>query len=255
MRNIFSAINLVLVLIAITLGTLSTRTWIDPKYPERIDAASVISAPKTLKPMAIKRKVYNSRIVASTVQGNLFRKDRREFVRPPPRVVQVAQVASIPALPPPNLKLKGVMLLGTRKIAIMEGNYPVREANHAVKQKPLKRKGYPLGSQIGNFELVQIEKNKVTLDNKRGVILNLNLSQRPEDKVIRKVGNALVQKSKNFDPRKSKKPAPPRPSPRNITAKRQINRPKPVSAPRSFRISGAPTTVPGGAPKPRISGR
>jgi hypothetical protein len=254
-KNIFSSINLALFLIVIALATLSVRTWTHPKYNDRVDAASIISTPKTLKPLALKRKAYNSGIVAATVQGNLFRKDRREFMPPPPRVVPIAQVAQAPALPPPNIKLRGVMLLGARKIAIMEGNYPVREGNQAIKQKPLVRKGYPLGSQIGNFELTQIEKNKVTLDNKRGVLLNLSLSQRPEDKIIRKVGNSLVQKDKNFDPRKVKKPAPPRPSPRRVTARPPKNTPKPVPAPRTFRVSGAPTELPGGIPKPRISGR
>jgi hypothetical protein len=254
-KNIFSAVILALVLIVIALVTISVRTWTHPKYNDKIDAASITSTPKTLEPLTLKRKAYNSGIVSATVQRNLFRKDRREFMPPPPRVVPVAQVAQGPALPPPNIKLRGVMLLGTRKIAIMEGNYQVREGNHAIKQKPLVRKGYPLGSHIGNFELIQIEKNKVTLDNKRGVLLNLNLSQRPGDKVIQRVGNSLVQKNKNFDPRKIKKPAPPRPAPRRVTARPPKNRPKPVPAPRTFRVSGAPTELPAGIPKPRISGR
>ena len=140
-----------------------------------------------------------------------------------------------------------------------------REANQAIKQKPLKRKGYALGSQIGNFELTHIEKNNVTLDNKRGVILNLNLSQRPADKIIQKVGNNLVQKDKNFDPRKIKKvTSPRRRSPQRNTVKPVKNRPKPVkSQPRTFRISGAPTQVPERAegravprpsPKPKMRG-
>jgi len=254
-KNIFSAINLTLVLIVIALVAISVRAWTHPKYNDLVDAASITSTPKTLKPLTLKRKTYNSGIVAATVQRNLFRKDRREFMPPPPRVVPIAQVAQGPTLPPPNIKLRGVMLLGTRKIAIMEGNYPVREGSQDIKQKPLVRKGYPLGSQIGSFELTQIEKNKVTLDNKRGVVLNLNLSQRPEDKVIQKVGNSLVQKNKDFDPRKIRKPAPPRPSPGKITAQPPKNTPKPVPAPRTFRVSGAPTELPGEIPKPHISGR
>jgi len=255
LRNIFSVINLALVLIIIGLATVSVRAWTHPKYSGQVDAASITSTPKTLEPLRLKRKAYNTRIVATTVQGNLFRKDRREFMPPTKRVVPIAQVAKGPALPPPNIKLRGIMLLGTRKIAIMEGNYPVREGNQAIKQKPLIRKGYPLGSQIGNFELIQIDKNHVTLDNKRGVLLNLSLSKRPEDKIIRKVGNSLIQKNKNFDPKKIKKPAPPRPAPRRITARPPKNTPKPVPAPRSFRVSGAPTKLPTGMPKPRISGR
>ena len=257
-KNIFSAINLALVLIIIALATVSFKMWTTPKYPDRIDAASVAPVEKKQEPLTLIRKFGNSGVIAAVVQGNLFRKDRKAFRPPPRRTVPVAQVANKPPLPPPNLKLKGVMLLGTRKIAIMEGNYPVREANQSIKQKPLKKKGYVLGSQIGNFELTQIEKTNVTLDNKRGVVLNLNLSQRPSDKVIRKVGNNLVQKDKNFDPNKIKKAAPPqrRQPPQRNTVKPIKAKAKPVQVqPRTFRVSGAPTTVPDGAPQPRISGR
>ncbi|GJL77965.1 MAG: hypothetical protein NPINA01_09540 [Nitrospinaceae bacterium] len=244
-----------LVLIVIALVTLSIRTWANPKYPERIDPASITPAAKAHKPLVLNRRVNHSGLINATVQGNLFRKDRKEFMPPPPPPVPVAQVARASNLPPPNLKLKGVVFLGNSKIAIMEGNYPVQEANNAIKQKPLKRKGYPLGSQIGNFELTEIEKNRVTLDNKRGVVLNLNLSDRPDDKVIRKVGNTLIQKNKNFDPKKIKRPPPPRKASTNVRAKRQINRPKPVPAPRSFRVSGAPTAPSEGKSRPHISGR
>jgi len=251
-KNIFPVVNIALVLIIIALMTVATRTWIVPEYPDQVDVDLIAYTPKTLEPLALTRKAQNARIITSAVQGNLFRKDRKEF-SPPVQIAQVIHKPAQPALPPPNLKLKGVLLLGTKRIAIMEGNYPVREGNRAIKKKPLKRKGYPLGSKIGNFELTKIEKTNVTLSNNRGVVLNLSLAQRSDDKIIRKVGNTLVQKSKNFDPGKIKKPAPPRRASKT-TLKPPARNPKPVRAPRAFRISGAPTQVPAGF-RPHVSGR
>jgi len=254
-KNIFPVINTALVLIIVTLMTIATRTWMEPKYPDRVDVASITYIPKTLEPQALIRKANNAGAINSAVQANLFRKERIEF-RPPVQIAQVLRTPSRPELPPPNLKLKGVLLLGTKSLAIMEGNYPVREGNQAIKKKPLKRKGYPLGAKIGGFELTGIEKAKVTLNNNRGVILNLSLAQRSGDQIIRKIGNRLIQKSKNFDPGKIKKASQSRPYSR-ITAKPQINRPnairrpKPVQAPRTYRISGAPTRL----ATPHVSGR
>jgi hypothetical protein len=251
-KNIIPVLNIVLVLIIFALVTVATRTWMAPEYPTRVDVDQIAYAPKTLMPLALSRKPQNASVISSAVQGNLFRQDRKEF-SPPVQIAQAILKPAQPALPPPNLKLKGVLLLGTKKIAIMEGNYPVRENNQAIKKKPLKKKGYPLGSKIGNFELTNIEKTKVTLNNNRGVILNLNLKQRPDDKIIQKIGNSLVQKSKTFDPGKIKKPSPPQK--RSTTAIRKpVRKPKPVRAPRAFRISGAPTGNPE-AYRPHVSGR
>jgi hypothetical protein len=253
MKNIFPVVNIALILIIIALMTLATRTWVAPKYPDRVDVNLIAYKQKTLEPLALTRKAHHARIINSAVQGNLFRKDRKEFSPPPVQVAKVIHKPAPPALPPPNLRLKGVLLLGSKKIALMEGNYPVREGNQAIKKKPLKRKGYPLGSKIGDFELTKIEKTNVTLNNNRGVVLSLNLAQRSGDKVIRKVGNSLVQKSKNFDPGNIKKPAPPRRASKT-TVKPPARKPKPVRAPRAFRISGAPTQVQAGF-KPHVSGR
>ncbi|NIP99162.1 MAG: hypothetical protein GWM98_01140, partial [Nitrospinaceae bacterium] len=61
------------------------------------------------------------------------------------------RAAPKPSVPPPELKLKGVVLLNGTKIAILEGNYPVLGTDNSVKKKPIKRKGYSLGSHIGNY--------------------------------------------------------------------------------------------------------
>lgn len=252
-KNIFPVINTVLVLIIVSLMTIATRTWIDPKYPDKVDVDSITYVPKTLEPLVLTRKTNNARTINSAVQANLFRKDRKEYM-PPVQVAQVVRKTAPPALPPPNLKLKGVLLLGTKKIAILEGNFHVQDGNQGIKKKPLKRKGYPLGAKIGNFELTEIEKNKVTLNNNRGVVLNLNLAQRPEDKIIRRVGNTLIQKNKNFDPGKIKKATLPRPS-SPAAIKRSIPRPQPVRAPRAYRISGSRTDIPVAIPRAHVSGR
>ena len=229
-KNIFPAVNIVLVLVIITLLTIATGMWMDPKYPDQVDVDLVSHVPKTLDPLVLNRKVKNVRIVNSAAQANLFRKDRREF-RSPVQISQGGHESGSHALPPPDLKLKGVLLLGTKKIAIMEGNYPVIEGNQGIKKKPLKRKGYPLGTKIGSFELTEIEKTKVTLNNNRGVVLNLSLAQRPEDKVIRKVGNALIQKNKNFDPGNIKEVSSPRTFSPAVPG-------RPIKATKSARIQG-----------------
>lgn len=252
-KNIFPIVNIALVLIIAALATVAAQTWVDPEYPGRVDVNSIAHVPKNLEPLVLSRKPRNAKIIHSAVQRNLFRKDRKEF-SPPVQIARALPKSALPALPPPNLKLKGVLLLATKRIAIMEGNFPAREGGNSIQKKPLKKKGYPLGTKIGSFELTNIEKNKVTLNNNRGVILNLNLKNRSDDKIIRKVGNALIQKSKTFDPGNIKKPAPPRRTSK-ATLKRPKRKPKPVRAPRAFRISGAPTQNPGGTFKPHISGQ
>jgi len=251
-KNIFLVANIVLALIVVILLTIATRTWIAPKYPDKVDLDSLTYVPNTFEPLVLNRKVKNAIIINATVQKNLFRRDRKEYM-PPVQIAQAVPTLSSSLLPPPNIKLKGVLLLGTKKIAIMEGNYPVREGNQAIKKKPLKRKGYPLGAKIGGFELTAIEKTNVTLNNNRGVLLNLNLNQRSKDKIIRMVENTLIQKNKNFDPGKIKKVSPPKHF--SKASPKRSKRPKPVRPPRTFRISGATTNVPGEILKPHVSGR
>ena len=218
MKFIFKTVNILLGLTIVTLTTITANTWIVPNYSDRENVNLVSHEPKPLEPLeplVINRKVKNTGVIKSIVQGNLFHKDRREF-NPPVQVRQVVYEPESTTLPPPKLKLKGALLSGSNKIAFIEGSYFVKEDIHGIKKKSLNRKGYPLGAKIGEFELTEIEKTKVTLYNNKGVVLNLNLLQRPEDKVIQKVGNTLIQKSKNFDPGNIKKVSPPRSSSQTI---------------------------------------
>jgi hypothetical protein len=222
-----------------------------PEYPDRVDEDSMTLVPKKLNPMSLSRKGNNSQSINSTAQANLFRKDRKEYL-PPEQIAPVIHQPGLSDLPPPNLKLIGVLLLANKKIAIMEGSFPVREGNQAIRKKPLRRKGYPLGATIGSYKLTKIEKTRVTLSNNRGVVLNINLEQRPAGKVIRKVGNTLVQKNKSFDPGKIKKAL--RPATFKRPTQRPVKKPTPGRTTRPYRISGAPTPV-GTVPTPHVSGR
>lgn len=218
-------------------------------------------APKTLKNLAVTRTGYNSGTVSQVVQGNIFRKERREFIPPPPPTNRPVVVAapSKPLLPPPNLVLKGVLMLGGTKIAILEGKYWALQGNKPA-QKKVKKKGYSLGQIVGDFKLTEIDKTSVTLDDQKGRVVRLRLAKRSPEKVIHRDGTAFYQKNKKYDPRKFKAtPVKNRPT-RTTTTKKPKASPVPApakSAPAPvFRISGARTAAPAPAPAPaHISGR
>ena len=234
LNKFFPAINLVFVLASALLVTMSVRTWTHPPYPSRVDGSSVVGSPKNLQKLAVNKPGYSAGTVSQVVQNNVFRKERRQYV-PPPSARPAAPPK--PTLPPPNLVLKGILMLGGTKIAILQGKYSTREGGRII-QKKVKKKGYSLGQIVGNFELIEIEKTSVTLDDKKGRKIRLRLTTRPPDKVIHREGNLFIHKNKKFDPKKFK--ATP-------------VKTKPVKE----RISGATSPPPGRVPPVRvhISGR
>jgi len=238
LNKLFPAINLVFVLASALLVTMSVRTWTHPPYPSRVDGSSVVGSPKNLQKLAVNKPGYSAGTVSQVVQNNVFRKERKQYIPPPPPPPSTAPAAPPkPALPPPNLVLKGVLMLGGTKIAILQGKYSTREGGKVI-QKKVKKKGYSLGQIVGDFELIEIEKNSVTLDDKKGRKIRLRLTTRPPDKVIHREGNLFIHKNKKFDPKKFK--ATP-------------VKTKPVKE----RISGATSPPPGRVPPVRvhISGR
>ncbi len=234
LNKLFPAINLVFVLTIALLITLSVRTWTHPPYPSRVDGSSLVGSPKNLQKLAVNKPGYSAGTVSQVVQNNVFRKERRQYV-PPPSARPAAPPK--PTLPPPNLVLKGILMLGGTKIAILQGKYSTREGGRII-QKKVKKKGYSLGQIVGDFELIEIEKNSVTLDDKKGRKIRLRLATRPPNKVIHREGNLFIHKNKKFDPKKFK--ATP-------------VKTKPVKE----RISGATSPPPGRVPPVRvhISGR
>ena len=69
------------------------------------------------------------------------------------------------------------MLLNGTKIAILEGSYSVAHGDKTKKQT-IKRKGYYLGDQIGNYKISQIEKKTVILNSPSGEIFTVKLIRR-----------------------------------------------------------------------------
>ena len=240
LNKFFPAINLVFVLTIALLITLSVRTWTHPPYPSRVDGSSLVGSPKNLKKLAVNKPGYSAGTVSQVVQSNVFRKEREQYVPPPPPPAPAAPPK--PTLPPPNLILKGVLMLGGTKIAILQGKYSTREGGKVI-QKKVKKKGYSLGQIVGDFELTEIEKNSVTLDDKKGRKIRLRLNTRPPDKVIHREGTSFFQKNKKYDARKFKatpvKRQPVRPKVTQPKAKPSSGQ-VPAPTPR-FRISGAPT--------------
>ena len=239
LNKLFPAINLVFVLASALLVTMSVRTWTHPPYPSRVDGSSVVGSPKNLQKLAVNKPGYSAGTVSQVVQNNVFRKERRQYV-PPPSARPAAPPK--PTLPPPNLVLKGILMLGGTKIAILQGKYSTREGGRII-QKKVKKKGYSLGQIVGDFELTEIEKNSVTLDDKKGRKIRLRLTTRPPDKVIHREGTSFFQKNKKYDARKFKatpvKRQPVRPKvtqPRVKPSSGQVPAPTP-----RFRVSGAPT--------------
>ena len=239
LNKFFPAINLVFVLTIALLIVLSVRIWTHPPYPSRMDGSSLVGSPKSLQKLAVNKPGYSAGTVSQVVQNNVFRKERRQYV-PPPSARPAAPPK--PTLPPPNLVLKGILMLGGTKIAILQGKYSTREGGRII-QKKVKKKGYSLGQIVGDFELIEIKKNSVTLDDKKGRKIRLRLTTRPPDKVIHREGTSFFQKNKKYDARKFKatpvKRQPVRPKvtqPRVKPSSGQVPAPTP-----RFRVSGAPT--------------
>ena len=156
MNKIFPAANLVFVLTIALLLTLSVRTWTHPPYPFKVDGSSLVGSPKNLQKLVVSKPAYKSGAVSRVVQANLFRKERSQYIPPvPPPAARKA--APKPALPPPNLVLKGVLMLGGTKIAILQGKYSTLQGGRIVK-KDVKKKGYSLGQIVGDFELQKLKR-------------------------------------------------------------------------------------------------
>jgi hypothetical protein len=220
------------------------RVWVQPKYPARVDGNALTGASKDVQQLEIDRKPSPIRATGEIATKNLFRKQRSDY-KAPVQVAQATPKINKTPIPPPDLKLKGVILLDGTKIALLEGNYSVREGDNAVKNKPIKRKGYFLGSQVGTYHLTNIEKNLVVLDDSQGGKLELKLADRPADKVILRQGNSLVQNNKSFSP-KELKAAPPsrRPPPAPVVKKNNPEKTANKKPKRTFRVSGASTNTP-----------
>ena len=186
--RIFSSLNIIFILAILTLTTFGVRTWIYPKYPNRVDGENQMSSSREIAPLKIKRQTITPQSVNEIVSKNLFRKERIEYQPPnsPQPTSQAINHAPKPELPAPKLTLRGVMLLGRTKIAILEGSHPV-SIEGKVENTPIKRKGYHLGDKIGGYKISKISKREVMLDNSAGQIITIKLKRRMDstDKIAK----------------------------------------------------------------------
>ena len=159
--RIFSSLNIIFILTILTLTTFGVRTWIYPKYPNRVAGENQMSSSREIAPLKINRQTITPQSVNEIVSKNLFRKERIEYQPPnsPQPTSQTAKVAPKSELPAPKLTLRGVMLLGGTKIAIFEGSHPVR-IEDKVENVPIKRKGYYIGDKISDYKISKISKKK-----------------------------------------------------------------------------------------------
>lgn len=186
--KIFSSLNVILIFAILTLSAFGARSWIYPKYPSRVNIENQMDSSRKIEHLTIKRQTFTPQSVNEIVSKNLFRKERIEYQPPvsPQPISQVAKVAPKPELPAPKLTLRGVMLLGGTKIAILEGSHPVT-IEGKVENTPIKRKGYYLGDKIGGYKISKISKREVILDNSAGQIIAVKLkrSMNSTDKIAK----------------------------------------------------------------------
>ena len=186
--RIFSGLNIIFILTILALTTFGIRTWIYSKYPNIVEGENQMSSSREIAPLKIKRQTITPQSVNQIVSKNLFRKERIEYQPPnsPQPTSQTAKVAPKPELPAPKLTLRGVMLLGGIKIAILEGSHPVT-IEGKVENTPIKRKGYHLGDKIGDYKISKINKREVMLDNSAGEIIAVKLkrSMNSTDKIAK----------------------------------------------------------------------
>jgi len=227
--RLFFGLNIIFLLAILTLIAFGAHSWVYPKYPSKVDGESFINSSPKIAHLTIKRQSSTPQSVSKIVANNLFRKERIEYIPPIQQQPIVKVVRSTPRsmLPMPKIILRGVILLNGIKIAVLEGSYPIQRENK-IEDIPIKRKGYYLGDQLGNYKISQIRKRAIILNSDEGKIIEIKLK--------RDIAS-INKKSK----RKKRKP--------KFTSTRKITKKNPQLSPR---ISGTISAPPR---RQHISGR
>lgn len=201
MQSKLTIVNAFLALASITLAALATLVWVQPQHQSRVDPASVRPEPRALENVQVTRPYLSRADIDPIASANLFRKEREEYKAPPPPQVAKAPTTaapkvSAPALPPPNVSLKGVFIANGTRVAFLEGNYSYFAAGNKVQEKNVRRKGYYLGERLGDFKINQIEKSRVSLVNAQGSSMTLQLAKHIPDEMINRKGTHFFHKNK-----------------------------------------------------------
>jgi hypothetical protein len=240
-----SVLNFILIVALSGLLFWNANIWINPKYPTQVDGSNLNTTPKSLQNYDLKRKTYPASMVSSVSAGNLFRMQRQEYIKAPDPVQAISTSSQKSQVPPPEFNVKGIMILASSKIAVLEGKYYISSGQTNISLKPIKKKGYKLGDYIGDYQVKNINKTSVTLSDDTGNSVTKKLHQKSTTP-IEKSSSGLQYK-------------PPK------AAKKQIaktdNKPQPVVPPRPVARSQPKRSTPSPAKSskpalvPHISGR
>ena len=157
-----SVLNFILIVAISVLLFWNVSIWLAPKYQSRVDGSTLNTTAKILQNYDIKRKGYPASIVPSINSGNLFRQERQGYSEEPAAISKTNQI------PLPEFKVKGIMIIASSKIAVLEGKYFLSSGQSETLQKPIKKKGYRIGDYIGNYRIQDIDKTSVTLSDDAG---------------------------------------------------------------------------------------
>jgi len=181
--RILSSLNIISILTILTLSAFGIRTWVYPKYPNMVDTSNNVTFTQKLAPLEMRRQIAPTESVNNVVSNNLFREERDEYISPNQETdsTETPNETHEDALPPPELDLRGVMILNGIKIAILEGTQSIKNEDE-IESKDIKRKGYYLGDKIGDYKITEIEKREVQLDSSTGQTLSVKLRRQLKSK-------------------------------------------------------------------------
>lgn len=229
-----SILNYFLIFAIVGLLGLTLKIWLDPVYSSRVDGDALEGSPKNLKQFSAKRTTYSAGVVNKINEKNLFRKERVEFQKP----VIIIPESNAPKLPPPNIRVKGILLLNKMQIAVLEGNYSYLTDKDTIKEKAVKRKGYFVGDVIGDYRITTIERESVNLKNDDGETLAVALNKRKSVTPISRTESGLFHSDKKRGrrakagetPPGQKQASGPSPSKQKTAQKPSTSRPKAAPA-------------------------
>jgi hypothetical protein len=154
MKRKLPVLNFLLILILFLLLGWGGQSWLQPKFPLSVKGDDIVPTLRELETTALSRQVYSNAMVGDVTRLNLFRKQRKKYIRPkppkpkprpiikvkptpppPPPIVAVAPPPPPPkpTAPPPQLFLTGVMLLDNQKVAIFKGTYSEIRGGELIK--------------------------------------------------------------------------------------------------------------------------
>ena len=213
MKNNSRVLNLFLIIILILLLGWWNLSGLQPKFPSRVDGKSILPKSSKLEIPSLARQNYSNQVIDEVANLNLFRKQRKKYIRPkppkpkprpkpkpvvhapPPRVIPPPPPPPPPAqptVPPPDLVLTGVVLLNDKKVAIFEGTYSELRGGRIIQNLKPRRRGYQVGESLGGYRIETINKTHAILTALSGGDLKLKISKTPPGKKIRKKGRQLV---------------------------------------------------------------